>query len=69
MLWEVEEADREGTEHKKASDKDKLVLLCKAILHGIPHDQRRYHKQENEVDDDKNGSYPFSVNNNIIAIN
>lgn len=59
----MKETDREGAEHKKASDKDKLVLLRKAILHGIPHNQRRYHKQENEVDDDKNRPNPLSVKN------
>lgn len=69
MLWKVEEADGEGTEHKKAADKDKLILLLKAILHRIPHDQRRNHEQENEVDDDKNGPNPLSVINNNIAIN
>lgn len=61
MLREVKEADRQRAEHEQASDQDELILFLEAILHRVPDNQRRYHKQENEVDDDKNGPNPLSA--------
>lgn len=58
----MKEADRERTEHKKRSNKDKLILLLKAIFNGVIHNQWSHDEEENEVDKNQNWSDPLPEN-------